>query len=174
MYNSVCGCLCVWVGVYRFIKYNIVLYLLSLHIYTNVCIWKWIWTLLYNHDITTTLKKCNIMKFLQLSQNVPIFSSIPEFNQLQQSAFSCNVSLISLHLEEEFPNSFDLSFITLTYLKSPKKLFCRMLHNVLMLRFRLNLFGKRAPQVMWELTLQHSSCCFWITHNEHSIKFLTL
>lgn len=38
MYNCVRGCLCVWVGVYRFIKYNILLYLLSLHIYTNVCI----------------------------------------------------------------------------------------------------------------------------------------
>ena len=38
MYNCVCGCLCVWVGVYRFIKYNI-LHIYSLFIYTQMCVY---------------------------------------------------------------------------------------------------------------------------------------
>lgn len=58
------------------------------------------------------------------------------------------MSLISFHLEE-FPGGF---YLALTFLKSPERLCCRMFHNLLMIRLRLNLFGDKAPQLRRELT----------------------
>ena len=91
MYNCVCGCLCVWVGVYRFIKYNI-LHIYSLFIYTQMCVYTYEYEPFYitmtslPHSRNATF--CNFCNCLRMSLYFSQFQNSIDCNSLHLAVMS--------------------------------------------------------------------------------------